>query len=174
MKIRIASITDASNIADIHATSWRETYKKALTENYLAAVVPQERKEVWVQRLNSPQPNQYIIVAECGEDIVGFACFYAGGNPDWGSYLENLHVRKAHQSNGIGKKLLIKGAHWCSQQEPNKGLCLLVNQDNIKAQYFYKDLGAQHVTDSVWNAPDGSVVPTYWLVWNDFNKLITT
>ncbi len=66
-------------------------------------------------------------MAEFDEGIVGVACFYSDGNPDFGSYLDNLHIRKTHQSKGIGKSLLIEGARWCLQQEPDKGLCLLVN-----------------------------------------------
>jgi len=94
-----------------------------------------------------------------------------GENPNWGSYLDNLHVLNAHQSKGIGKSLLVEVARWCIQREPTKGLCLLVNQDNINAQQFYKRLGARNTESSVWNAPDGSVVPTYWFVWESVNGL---
>ena len=42
---------------------------------------------------------------------------------------------------------------------------LLVNQDNAKAQQFYKNSGARNAKEGVWNAPDGNVVPSYWFVW---------
>jgi ribosomal protein S18 acetylase RimI-like enzyme len=99
-------------------------------------------------------------------------CVYTGKNPDWGSYLDNLHVRKAHQSKGIGKSLFIEGARFCFQKEPLKGMCLLVNQDNHKAQGFYKKLGGRNAKKGVWNAPDGSTVPTYWFVWDNLSNLI--
>ena len=172
MKIREASKFDVPHIADIHTTSWRNTYNSALTSQYLTDVVPGERIEVWKERLNNPKINQYVVVAEHNSEIVGFVCVYAGENPDWGSYLDNLHVRNAYQSKGIGKSLLIEGARWCYQQEPSKGMCLLVNQDNYKAQEFYKKLGARNVQKGIWDAPDGSAVPTYWFVWDNLNILI--
>ncbi|WP_308364571.1 MULTISPECIES: GNAT family N-acetyltransferase [unclassified Microbulbifer] len=171
MKIRAALASDAQSIADIHTTSWRDTYKNALTAQYLSDVVPKERNEVWTSRLDMPKPNQYVAVAEQHEEIVGFACAYAGENSKWGSYLDNLHVRKTHQSKGIGKSLLIEVSRWCHQQEPIGGLCLLVNQDNVKAQEFYKSLGARNAQEGVWNAPDGNTVPTYWFVWDKINTL---
>jgi ribosomal protein S18 acetylase RimI-like enzyme len=172
MKIRAALASDAQSIADIHTTSWRNTYQNALTAHYLSDVVPQERNEVWASRLDMPKPNQYVVVAEQDGEILGFACVYAAENSKWGSYLDNLHVRKAHQSKGIGKSLLIEVSRWCHQQEPIGGLCLLVNQENVKAQAFYKSAGARNAQESVWNAPDGSVVPTYWFVWDKIGSLV--
>ena len=172
MIIREAKAFEALQIANIHTTSWRETYQDALSANYLADIVPQEREEVWKDRLEKPKNNQYVVVAEVDDLIVGFACFYAGENLNWGSYLDNLHVLKEYQSKGIGKALLIQGYNWCSKQEAVSGLCLLVNQDNIKAQRLYQRLGAYKAEVSSWNAPDGSVVPTYWFVWDKINDLV--
>jgi ribosomal protein S18 acetylase RimI-like enzyme len=172
MRIRAASLDDAKTIADIHAASWRNTYQNALTARYLSDVVPRERNEVWASRLEAPKPNQYVLVAEKNGEIVGFACVYAGEHAKWGSYLDNLHVCKDDQAKGIGKSLLVEVFRWCHQREPTRGMCLLVNQDNVKAQGFYKSLGARNAQESVWNAPDGSAVPTFWFVWDNLDNLI--
>jgi ribosomal protein S18 acetylase RimI-like enzyme len=113
-----------------------------------------------------------VSVAERDGEVIGFVCAYSGENSKWGSYLDNLHIRKSYQSMGIGKSLLIDAARWCHQREPNKGMCLLVNQDNVKAQAFYNSLGARNAENGVWNAPDGSVVPTYWFVWDKIGTLV--
>jgi ribosomal protein S18 acetylase RimI-like enzyme len=160
-RIREASATDAQSIADIHTTSWRNTYQNALTTQYLSDVVLLERNEVWKNRLEAPKVNQYVAVAERDGEVIRFVCACAGENSKWGSYLDNLHIRKSYQSIGIGKSLLIDAARWCHQREPNKGMFLLVNQDNVKAQKFYNSLGASNAENGVWNAPDGSVVPMY-------------
>jgi len=172
MKIRVATINDAETIAEIHTISWRETYQNALTEQYLRDVVPKDRALVWRERLDNPKHNQRVFVAVCDGVVVGFICLLAGENIDMGSFLDNLHVLKTHQSKGIGKALLKAGARWCLQQEPTKGLCLLVIQDNSQAQKFYKQLGATNTQAGVWNAPDGSLVPTYWFVWSDIKDLL--
>ncbi len=172
MMIRVASKDDAKYIADIHTQSWRNTYQSALTKQYLAEIVPKERSEVWKDRLENPKYNQHVIVAESDGKIVGFGCVYSGENTEWGAYLDNLHVSKSYQSKGIGKLLLAKIVQWCLKQEPEKGMCLLVNQDNTKAQEFYVKFGARNARMGIWNAPDGSIVPTYWLVWDDLSNLM--
>jgi ribosomal protein S18 acetylase RimI-like enzyme len=172
MEIREALQSDANSIAEIHTASWRNSYQDVLSKDYLNNVVLKERLTLWSGRLCKTKSKQYVIVAESEGEILGFACFYVGENPQWGSYLDNLHIRKAHQSKGIGKLLIQKGARWCYQLEPSKGMCLLVNQDNLKAQVFYKWLGARNAKEGVWKAPDGSVVATYWFVWEQLDRLL--
>lgn len=165
-KTRMATLADAPAIAEIHAASWRNTYNNVLTGVYLSNIVPAERMEVWNDRLQNPKSDQCVMVAEIDDEVVGFVCVYSRENPEWGSYLDNLHVRSSHQSMGIGKSLLTEAIRWCHEIEPASGMCLLVNQDNLKAQEFYKGLGARNAKEGVWNAPDGSIVPTYWFVWD--------
>jgi ribosomal protein S18 acetylase RimI-like enzyme len=171
MKLRAATLADAKSIADIHAVSWRNTYQRALTEHYLKNIVPRERHELWKGRLENPKSNQHVVVADFQGDVVGFVCVYTGENPIWGSYLDNLHVRSAYQSKGVGKALLTAAVSWCFRREPTRGLCLLVNRDNIKAQEFYIRFGARNAQKSIWSAPDGSAVPTYWFVWDNLSGL---
>ncbi len=172
MEIRIARVADAIAIADLHTESWRNTYKNVLTKDYLRDIVPQERKSIWQKRLNSPKDNQYVLVAESNGTVIGFACAFVDEHTDWGSYLENLHINRDYQSKGIGKALLLKVAQFCNKKATRKGLCLLVNQDNTDAQKFYLHLGANNAQTSIWNAPDGSVVPTYWFLWDNLDDLI--
>jgi GNAT superfamily N-acetyltransferase len=151
--------------------SWRTTYGDVLSASYLTEVAPAERHAAWTRRLAEPAANQLVLVAEQAGEIAGFACVFAGENARWGSYLDNLHVRSPLQSRGLGTRLLSGAARWCSQVSPTRGLCLLVNQANVSAQGFYKRLGARNAEESVWNAPDGSVVPTFWFVWDDVDAL---
>ena len=172
MKTREAQLSDAEAIAELHTNSWRITYKNALKANYLKDIVPSERRSVWLQRLSEPKVNQFVVVAEKEGNIIGFACVFSGENPDLDSYFDNLHVSSLHQGNGIGKLLLEKTAQYCFQQAPASGMYLLVNQDNIKAKLFYEACGAKNIKPGVWNAPDGSNVPTYILYWETLNVLI--
>lgn len=171
MEIRKADINDAKDIANIHSTSWRATYARVLSAGYLEDTVPEERIQVWNDRLASEPDNQLVVVAEVDDEIIGFACAYYDQDPQWGNYLDNLHVVKAHQSQGVGRRLLGTIASWCHGRKPNSGLFLRVNYDNTNAQKFYKNLGARNTDSSDWHAPDGSIVPTYWFVWNSVREL---
>ncbi|WP_444920835.1 GNAT family N-acetyltransferase [Microbulbifer sp. CnH-101-G] len=172
MKIRIATRQDALTIASIHSASWQENYYKVLSRHYLENKAPMERMRLWEDRFEQPKPNQQVLLAEIEGNIAGFVCLYADNHPDWGTHLDNLHVRKGYHSMGIGKTLFVEGARWAYGQAPDRGMCLLVNQDNFKAQSFYQKLGGRQVQESNWHAPDGSNVPTYWYVWDHLNKLI--
>ena len=172
MKIREANYSDAEAIAELHTNSWRNTYKNSLNTDYLKNIVPSERKSVWLQRLSEPKSNQCVTVAENNGEIIGFSCAFAGESTDLGSYLDNLHVSPLNQGKGTGTILLKKAAKYCFQQAPGSGMYLLVNQDNIKAKQFYETCGARNLKPGVWNAPDGSNVPTYMLYWDTLCGLI--
>lgn len=171
MKIRQAAPADAVSIAEIHTDSWRKTYVAVLSADYLAQNVPSERKQLWEERLSSPKGNQRVIVAEIQEVVVGFACVFAKHHGSWGSYLDNLHVGAKYQGKGVGQALLGEVAKWCESRNPGTGLYLSVNQDNIRAQRFYLDRGAHNAEPGIWNAPDGSKVPTYWFAWGSVGLL---
>ncbi|USD21901.1 GNAT family N-acetyltransferase [Microbulbifer sp. CnH-101-E] len=172
MKIRKASKHDVPTIANIHSVSWQENYRSVLSKQYLEDRVPMERMRLWKDRFEHPKSNQQVFLAEVEGNIAGFICLYMDNHPDWGTHLDNLHVRKGYHSMGVGKALFIEGARRAYQQAPHRGMCLLVNQDNIKAQSFYQKLGGRQVQESIWHAPDGSKVPTYWYIWEQLNELV--
>lgn len=171
MKIRFATPADAQAIAALHAASWRLTYGNALNPDYLQDVVPAERRAIWAQRFASPKENQCVLIAESHNEPVGFACVFAAEHHEWGSYLDNLHVSQPNQGRGIGKALLMQIARLCNLRAPGQGLYLLVNQDNRRAQQFYLRLGARNAESGVWNAPDGSTVPTFFFRWDSVEAL---
>ncbi len=172
VQIRPATADDADAIAELHAASWRRTYGDVLNASYLEIAALADRRAVWAQRFAEPKAKQCVLVAEDENGIAGFACAYAGAHEQWGSYLDNLHVRESVQGQGIGEVLLRRMARWCAQQAPGQGLHLLVNQDNLRAQHFYRRLGAHNAQSGVWNAPDGSAVPTFWFVWDSVEELV--
>ena len=165
MNIFPATAEHANAIADLHASSWIITYNNVLSQDYLQNVVPSERLSVWRERLKNPRENQFVLVAQDNGFVIGFACVFVMEHLEWGSYLENLHVRQSHHGRGIGAKLLIEIAAICEQRCAGKGLYLSVNQANQNAQKFYLKFGAENAQISVWNAPDGSQVPTFRFTW---------
>lgn len=165
MKYRKAESADADAIAKLHLDSWRKNYSINLSKDYLEKVAQKERFELWHQRFRNPKNNQRVFLAEENNLIVGFACLYLDDHQKWGSFLDNLHVAGNHQGKGIGASLLRHVFECCRSEAPTKGLCLLVNQTNVKAQKFYLSNGASETEPGYWDAPDGSSVPTFWFTW---------
>ena len=102
----------------------------------------EERRRVWTERLERPAPNQLVLLAAEGERLVGFACAYGADDPTWGTLLDNLHVRREHQSQGVGERLVAEVTAWCRASYPHCGLHLWVLEQNVRARRFYRRLGA--------------------------------
>jgi hypothetical protein len=77
MNFRDAVATDHLPIARLHAASWRTAYRGALSDEYLARNVMNDRSAVWDERLHRPKDNQIVIVSHSGEALLGFACAFA-------------------------------------------------------------------------------------------------
>ncbi|MGA9725050.1 MAG: hypothetical protein WBQ86_21520 [Candidatus Binatus sp.] len=74
-------------VATLHAESWRAHYRGAYRDGYLDGDVVQDRIRVWKERLSTPAPNQFVVLAEEDDDLIGFACAYGGHDETWGSLL---------------------------------------------------------------------------------------
>lgn len=165
MNIGLASSEHAEQIAALHAASWATTYSDVLSSFYLQRVVPTERLAIWQERLDHPRENQFVLVATEEDLVVGFACAFVGEHSDWGSYLDHLHVAESHHGRGVGSSLLVQVASICEHRRQGQGLYLFVNQSNERAQKFYLAFGAQESQVAVWDAPDGTSVPTFRFSW---------
>lgn len=161
MNINFASSEHVEQIAALHAVNWASTYREDLSAAYLQHVVPSERLAIWQERFRNPRENQLVLVASEDEVLVGFSCAFVGEHSDWGSLLDNLHVKQSHQGRGI----VMQTASICEQKCPGLGLYLFVAQSNVRAQKLYLALGAENSPTADWNAPDGSCVPAFRSSW---------
>ena len=101
LNFREAVREDAPAIAKLHADSWRVTYRGSYRDEFLDGPVFQDRLDVWNQRMSSPVTNQFVLLAEDNDGLVGFACAYGGDSEQWGSLLDNLHVRRQQHRHGV-------------------------------------------------------------------------
>lgn len=165
MSIRTALLSDCSAIAELHVSSWRSAYRGALSDEYLAGDIVQDRRQLWESRLAEPPEHQHVYVAEDGDGLIGFACLYGNAHAELGSFLNNIHVSQVAQGRGIGTALLHATAELCTRRYGEAGLYLSVIQSNTKAQAFYARYGARNVGTSVWHAPDGTDAPLFRFAW---------
>jgi GNAT superfamily N-acetyltransferase len=164
MRLRAATAVDAAAIAALHAASWRATYRGSLRDDYLDGEVGAERLALWTERLARPAANQHVLVADDGEPI-GFACAYGCDDEQFGTQLDNLHVRHDRHGGGVGARLIAAVAAWCAATHPGTGLYLWVVDRNAAARRFYDRLGGVDVGGDLWAPPDGTRVPVRRYVW---------
>jgi GNAT superfamily N-acetyltransferase len=165
VRFREATRADAVAVAKLHAESWRVHYRGAYRDEYLDGEVLEDRLRVWEERLSTPPPNQFVVLAEEDKDLVGFACVYGGRDQTWGSLLDNLHIRPEHQRRGIGAQLMSEVAAWCRANYADCGLYLWVLEQNRAAQQFYQRLGASDQGGEISEPPGGGQIHGRRYAW---------
>jgi len=171
VRIRQARESDADDVARLHAASWRTAYRGALSDAYLDGPIEAERAALWRGRLGQPAENQLVLVAESAGQMVGFACAYGGHDPQWGTFLDNLHVLPELKRRGIGAQLMGEVASWSARNWPGQGIYLWVLESNLAARRFYAQLGGEDAGSDLWTPPDGSALPKLRIAWRNADVL---
>jgi len=163
---RLATKKDAAAIAALHAQSWQHHYQGAFKQAYLDGPIIQERLEVWQKRMQLPNPNQYVILAEEENQLLGFACYFYDKDLTWGTLLDNLHVTYNRKGQGIGKQLFQKGLDWSLEKDNTKPLYLWVLENNDAAIAAYEKWEGRREDRKLHQNPDGGSAWALRYVWN--------
>ncbi|PPK84519.1 ribosomal protein S18 acetylase RimI-like enzyme [Neolewinella xylanilytica] len=140
---RPATPFDAPRIAALHAQSWQENYRGALTDEYLDREATAERLSVWTERFSQPNDDMQVMLAEAGNQLVGFCCVFLHHDPQDGALLDNLHVRAEYQGRGVGRRLIRWAAVIAVAADPENRLHLWVLKTNTSAAAVYRHLGGR-------------------------------
>ncbi len=165
IEYRQARLPDAEAVASLHARSWRENYRGSFTDAFLDGDLPGERLRVWHERLGNPPGNQFVQLAVDGEGLGGFICAYGGHDPQWGSFIDNIHVARASKRSGIGSSLMKQAAAWLSLHYPGLGIYLWVLEANASARGFYEHLGGRNAGVSTMETHGGAMVRSCRYTW---------
>ena len=173
VQYRDATALDAESIAALHADSWRRHYRGAYLDAYLDGDVVTDRREVWTSRLALPRTNQFTVVAQVNDEVIGFAHTVLDDDPRWGSLLENLHVRSERKRSGIGTHLLsVVGARLLGLR-PSGSLYLWVLDQNTAGQSFYDARGGARVETALRGPfPGGGRAVGHRYSWADPSRLV--
>jgi len=165
IEYRPAKPPDAEAVALLHARSWRENYRGAFPDAFLDGDLPEERLRVWRERLDHPPGNQLVQLAVEDARLIGFVCAYGAHDPQWGSFVDNLHVADASKRNGIGSSLMRQAGAWLAPLYFDLGIYLWVLEANSSARRFYERLGAQNAGVSTMETHGGAVVRSCRYTW---------
>ncbi len=156
----------------MHADSSRRAYRGILPDAFLDNEVVAHRVALWHERFYKPDEQAVTItlLAELNGELVGLAHSIVDEDDEWGTLLDNLHVRHDAQRLGIGRRLMADTAAWLKESGNTSGLYLWVLEQNTQARLFYERLGGQlkgHGID-----PDGGgAAPMLRFWWPQLDRL---
>ncbi len=172
--IREARLGDLANIAELHAQSWRDNYHSVLSADYLDKKVFTDREIVWKARLTKPQSNQLVLVAELEGTFCGFICVLGANHPQYGTIIDNLHVKVGSKGQGTGSSLLAAAASWAIANYSGHDLYLEVLACNTKAIGFYESRGAKNIATAYWHTPCDNKVKEFIYSWGSAENLVNS
>ena len=167
MDFRAATEADIEAIADLHAESWRRSYRGSFADSYLDGDVHADRRAVWTERLTHPDPAADTVVAEDAGRLVGFVHTILDDDLRDGALLDNLHVVPEAQGSGIGTLLMGHSAAAVLARGRIRRLYLFVLELNTEAQAFYDARGGRCVGHEEFEEPGGGRTIGLRYVWDD-------
>ena len=172
VRYRLARSADAAAIAALHAESWRRSYRGMLPDAFLDDEVFADRAALWEQRFNDPDKQLVTrtIVAELDGEMVAFVHSIADEDPEWGTLLDNLHVRHGTKRLGVGTRLMAETAAWLEERASTAGLYLWVLENNAPAVRFYDALEGRVVGSGV-SHEGGASTPSLRYSWPRLGSL---
>lgn len=140
MRIRSAIESDAVQIAEVHVSSWRTTYKGIVPDSYLDNLSVAKRTLLWEKQLDEGNEGSRIFVAEneAGQ-IVGFV---SGGrnrleSMPFDSEIYAIYLLEDYQRQGIGELLMSSIASFLTDQG-FKSTYLWALEDNRYRSFYEK------------------------------------
>lgn len=167
--IRAANLADAEAIAEVHVTSWRESYEGIVPKAILDALSVSERTERW-RGILAQVGRQPVHVAEQEGRLVGFAQGGKNLSDELGQEMElyAIYLLSRIKRQGVGARLLKAVVNDFTQLGANSA-GLWVFKENYPARRFYEHFGA-HPSKEKANDRYGHEVMDVGYVWTDLRR----
>ena len=150
--IRPAITADSRAIAEIHYAGWQIAYAHVVSDEQMAAKLPERRIPFWQARI--ADPNAIVLIAE---DEAGQAQGFVhagdvldhdirkGSLTGFDCEIYSLHCRKDVQGRGLGR-LFMSATARAFQQRGRPALMLWAYRDNEYRQ-FYEKIGGEIIAE---------------------------
>lgn len=162
---------DAEDLARVHVTSWRETYRDLLPAAFLARMSQADYARRFARALTAPSAHEVTLAAG---DRYGLAGYASGGPSRRGEAGEAevavLYVLSAAQGEGVGRALLAETAR-ALQARGARSLVISVLRDNVRARGFYEHLGGQPDPPRQEPGPGGRLLYEVAYRWPEIGDL---
>jgi ribosomal protein S18 acetylase RimI-like enzyme len=165
-----AGPTDAEDLARVHVTAWRETYRGLLSDAFLARMSEPGFTRRFGRDLANPEGA--VTLAAAGRyGLVGYA---QGGRSRRGeageAEIATLYLLRQAQGQGLGARLMAEMARALAARGATS-LMISVLRDNIRARGFYEHLGGEPEAPRREPGPGGGLLYEVAYRWPDITSL---
>jgi ribosomal protein S18 acetylase RimI-like enzyme len=165
-----AGPSDAEELARVHVTSWRETYRGLLADAFLARMSEPGFTRRFRRALTQPGAGITLAAAD-RYGLVG----YAQGGPSrrdtpGEAEIATLYVLRQAQGQGLGARLMTETARALAANGATS-LMISVLRDNIRARGFYEHLAGEPETARQEPGPGGRLLYEVAYRWRDIRTL---
>jgi ribosomal protein S18 acetylase RimI-like enzyme len=165
-----AGPSDAEELARVHVTSWRETYRGLLPDAFLARMSEPGFARRFRRALSAPGDGVTLAAA----DRYGLVGYAQGGASRWKTpdeaEIATLYVLRRAQGHGLGGRLMTETARALAAQGATS-LRISVLRDNIRARGFYEHLGGEPEAARQEPGPGGRLLYEVAYRWPDIRTL---
>ena len=143
LRLRLATIKDSAALARVQVDSYQSAYAGILPQDYLDHFTYEEQAQDW-RDLFSAGSQDILFVAETGAgEVIGYALGRAGPSniPPYDGELVSLHVRRSHQRQSVGRRLVVVVAQELEERGCSSLMLWVLAQN--PACGFYERLGGQ-------------------------------
>jgi GNAT superfamily N-acetyltransferase len=177
IELRRAEPGDAAAIAEVHVTSWRESYRGLVSDTQLASLSVERRTAVWRDMLAYPDHHDDLsvfVAVDKSDGVVGFAACgrqrFEELRTRFPGEFQAIYLLDAVKRGGVGRRLMRLmaddlAARGCA------GAALWVLRDNYGARSFYERLGGDVVSEKIDPRPTGPVVEVAY-GWTTLDGLV--
>ena len=167
-----AGPSDAEEMARVHVTSWRETYRGLLPDAFLARM----SEPGFARRFRRALTNPGDAVTLAAADRYGLVGYAQGGASRRGvpgeAEIATLYLVREAQGAGLGRRLMIETARALAAQGATS-LMISVLRDNLRARGFYEHLGGEPEAARQEPGPGGRLLFEVAYRWSDIRALIS-
>jgi GNAT superfamily N-acetyltransferase len=142
--VRPATIDDAREIARVHVTSWRSTYKALLPREFLDSLSQPEYAARWTRFIDRGASRVYVV--EHAGELIGFATGgpERAGETGYTGELYAIYILDAFQRHGYGREL-VRAVVTGLRDMGLDDMIIWVLRDNQPARRFYERMGGVYV-----------------------------
>lgn len=173
MIIRIAEFADTKLIAQLHITSWKETYRNIISEEVLNSITLDSRVNLWnniISERDQMLSNKQVYVAvDDSSEIIGFISGGEAFNEPkiYDCEVYAFYILKEYQRKGIGQKLLKELINYFTKENYHSMIVWVLEENRFKS--FYTKNCAIMKESKI----DEDGYPNIGYVWDDISKIVS-